>query len=172
MPYIEKSARALVDPHIHELLTDLRRHDVRSRLVPTKTMLTHIGRSVARGKPLFHGDQSPAAKVADVINSDFIPEMQEGVLNYVFSRIAAGAFIPHYPCSHNAWPYGAAIASVLKVLERAKLELFDAGTSDTIVAALEGAKLEFYCRVAVPKERKARLSNGDIPEYIEPDVFP
>jgi len=173
MPYIAKPSRCVVDPWITPILEMLRSknecpHD---RVRPTSYVLKKIGRIISKGAQLYHADTDSAAVLSQHILDAFLPDMQEGVLNYTFSRIAAGAFIPYYPCAYREWSY-VYIAHTIAALERTKLELFAGGISDMVISALEGAKLEFYCRVAVPKERAARLANGDILEYIEPDVIP
>lgn len=68
----------------------------------------------------------------------------DGQLNYVISRIVGSAFAP----SEGEWSYH----SIARC-----------------IAVFECAKLEFYRRVAGPKEDKAIKTNGDIDEYRSPD---
>ena len=174
MPYIHKAARAVVDSRIEGCIRTIRGADDVARNNVCRDVLRSIARHVHEHErpSVFDADDTNAVRLGKAITHEFVPDMREGVLNYVFSRIVAGSFIPHYPCRFRDWPYGKGIARVLKVFERTKLTLFSAGCNDLVLGALEGAKMEFYCRVAVPKERAARIDNGDIKEYIEPDVFP
>ena len=66
----------------------------------------------------------------------------KGALNYVISRIVAASV--HQSGPTQPWRYN---------------EIADA------VATFECAKLEFYRRIAGPKEDEAVAVNGDIPEY-------
>lgn len=76
-----------------------------------------------------------------------IDESLDGVLNYIVTRIVAATF---EPLEGSKWPY--------HHIARA-------------VAVFECAKLEFYRRVAAPKEDNVIKTNGDIPEYeIRPSV--
>lgn len=174
MPYISQFARNIVDPRVNAALQPLRA--LKTSTEKRNSCLAVI-RSIARAvndgsaKLEHHSHNSNGERLAKEMVNQFTPEAREGVLNYVFSRLAAGTFIPSYPCLPNDWPY-INIANVLKVLQRAKLELHAQGCSDLVLGALDGAHLEFYCRVAVPKERKARITNGDIQEYAVPDMFP
>jgi hypothetical protein len=67
---------------------------------------------------------------------------REGCVNYTISRIVSEVFAPSRPS--EPWSYD----QITKA-----------------VAAFECAKLEFYRRVAAPKEDAAILKNGDLPIY-------
>lgn len=69
------------------------------------------------------------------------PEDADGILNYVISHLVADGIKPDY---RGPWRY--------KDIARA-------------VAVFECAKLEFYRRVAAPKEDKAIDENSDIMPY-------
>lgn len=64
----------------------------------------------------------------------------DGALNYVISRIVSESLEPVM----SGWPY----TSIARV-----------------VAVFECAKMEFYRRIAAPKEDKAIQENGDISAY-------
>lgn len=66
---------------------------------------------------------------------------RKGALNYIISRIVAGGIHPGGPAN---WKYN---------------EIAD------VIGTFECAKLEFYRRIADPKEDNAIATNGDIPEY-------
>lgn len=68
----------------------------------------------------------------------------DGICNYVISRIVAASMKPD-----RGWRYW--------TLGRALL-------------VFEAAKLEFYRRLVAPYEDKAKLKNGDIPEYRDSDI--
>lgn len=70
----------------------------------------------------------------EIDTNQFVPN-NGGELNYIFSKIAWEYFIEH----------GGSYTSINDVL-----------------GALEGAKLEFYRRVAVPYEDKKIKENGDV----------
>lgn len=65
----------------------------------------------------------------------------KGQLNYVISRLVPGVIHPGGPA---AWKYN---------------EIAD------VIGTFECAKMEFYRRIADPKEDNAIAVNGDIPEY-------
>lgn len=71
---------------------------------------------------------------------DRFPNSVDGVLNYTVSTIVADAINP----GRKAWSY----ADIARA-----------------TAVFECAKLEFYRRVAGPKEDLAITANGDIPSY-------
>lgn len=77
--------------------------------------------------------------------ADFGEDEIDGVLNYVISTLVARGINP----MAGDWKYAK--------LARA-------------VAALECAKLEFYRRIAGPKEDKAKDNNGDIDAYKTPPL--
>jgi len=171
MPYIRKAGRALLDREIAAIVGALRILPDGQRVQMTISTIKHLCKSVAAGQRLFHGDPNDSTVLAETICQRFIPDEQEGVLNYTLTRIVVGAFVPYLPITFKEWPYATA-ARVIKCFERTKLDLHSNGTTDTVIAALEAAKMEFYCRVLVPQERCARLDNGDLPEYTQPDGFP
>ena len=175
MPYISPSSREKLDDRIEEAIRSIRAEDVHdNRHGYCRNVIKQIARIVGTGGSttyIYSPHDSNIDRLAKVIHNDFIGTMRRGVLNYVFTRIIVGTFLTHYPMRARDWSY-ADIASVIGVFERTKLELFGNGCSDLVLVALEAAKMEFYCRIAVPKERAARTSNTDIKEYLEPDVFP
>lgn len=175
MPYISKSAREKLDPRIDDAIRTIRGEEIDgNRAGYCRTILKQIARMVseARGSCiLLCGNDTNVERLAKTIFNDFTPDARMGVLNYVFTRVIVGSFVQTYPMHARDWSYHS-IATVLAVFERTKLELFGNGVNDLVLSALEAAKMEFYCRIAVPKERAARISNTDIKEYIEPDVFP
>lgn len=167
MPYISPASRAVVDPDINTIVGVLRKNRfdwwVGKTLERFCKMWSNEGPELADQNECDVADRN----LVSLIKTRFVPEIQEGVLNYTFTRIAVGTFIPHYPCQPREWSY-TAIAKVLRNLEKPSRSTNDG----MLISAFEGAKLEFYCRVAVPKERIARITNGDINEYASPDMFP
>lgn len=174
MPYVSKSAREKLDPRIDDAIRQIRGEDTaHHRSGYCRHVIKRIAKIVSGREQclVLCADDNNVERLAKIINNDFTPDARMGVLNYVFSRLIAGTFIQTYPMHTRDWSY-ADIARVLAVYERTKLEVFSNGCEDLVLIALEAAKMEFYCRIGVPKERTARIANGDIKEYIEPDVFP
>ncbi len=80
-------------------------------------------------------------QLIEIIRND--PKV-DGSVNYAITRIAAGSLRPA-----TGWSY-----TSLK----------------DVPAAFTCAQLEFYRRVIVPYEEKARRLNGDVREYIQADM--
>ena len=171
MPYIAPALRDVFDPYINAIIAEVR---YEHKLPPS---------GVVKGVLLRLTASTLVVKLDVDINvriEILIDELAyhvavkanhgiDGILNYCVSRIVAGCYLPEPKQGKVSWPYFR-IARVINVLERAKLDAYIGMLStgpacESLVAVFEAAKLEFYARVAVPKEAIAQHDNGDIPEY-------
>lgn len=180
MPYVRKEPRVICDPHIDEIVYRVRStYPIDLMGSPLRFVCAALVVTCKRGWVASHNDEAITRLLAQlvqnfagVIRREFVAEQAEGVLNYAISRIVVGSFIPTVPCEPALWPYSR-IAAVLDTMEGAKLVAATIAGSSSIeglCGPFEGAKLEFYRRVAGPKEDIAIRENGDIPEYAESPI--